>query len=385
RIRQTNIKNHANKIQDEESRREYLEFRKDPKVYLESYIQSNPNVTPSGLSTRLGFEDTTIILALLHEFGFDDLASNLSSMESEVVEFLRLIDPNIRISIHDRKVIAPKEIDLYLPEYHIGIECNPTTTHNCTVSLGQLLGNTESKPISYTYHRDKSRDCEDQGIFLFHIFGYEWKSRPEIIKSMLRNLINKSSTRYYARKLYLRYVPVKESRDFLDNNHRQGSCTSSVNLGLYQGDTLLSLMTFGPTRTSLGRHKSDDCTVWELLRFCNRLNTSVVGGASKLFKYFISHHDVSKVVSFSDISHTRGNLYSLLGFTKANVSDPGYGWVHLISDMYLNRVNCQKQNLPKLFDEPNLDIANKTEQQIMVEHGFVQVFDSGVIRWEYTK
>ena len=50
-----------------------------------------------------------------------------------------------------------------------------------------------------------------------------------------------------------------------------------------------------------------------------------------------------------------------------------------------SRVQCQKHNLRKLFDDPSIDIEHRTEKEIMVEHGYVQVFDSGVIRWEYTK
>lgn len=58
--------------------------------------------------------------------------------------------------------------------------------------------------------------------------------------------------------------------------------------------------------------------------------------------------------------------------------------MNLSNDFYLNRLSTQKKNLRKLFNDPELDIENQTEQQIMSSHGFVQVFDSGTIRWEYT-
>ena len=46
-------------------------------------------------------------------------------------------------------------------------------------------------------------------------------------------------------------------------------------------------MTFSPPRVNMGskNHKQQ----WELVRFCNKLNTRVVGGASKLLKYFIKN------------------------------------------------------------------------------------------------
>lgn len=89
------------------------------------------------------------------------------------------------------------------------------------------------------------------------------------------------------------------------------------------------------------------------------------------------------IYSFSDISHTKGNLYDTLGFKEVSRSEPNYVWVDYTSDSYLSRVKCQKQNLRKLFDDDSIDIENKTEKQIMEEHGYVQVFDSGNIRWEY--
>ena len=50
---------------------------------------------------------------------------------------------------------------------------------------------------------------------------------------------------------------------------------------------LVSLMTFNKPRKGIGK-MSEDGLEWELGRFCNALNTNVVGGASKLFKYFIN-------------------------------------------------------------------------------------------------
>jgi hypothetical protein len=135
----------------------------------------------------------------------------------------------------------------------------------------------------------------------------------------------------------------------------------------------------------MGSKSSDTENTWELSRFCSLLNTSVVGGASKLFKYFCRNYDYDTIISFSDRAHTRGTLYKILGFQKKNTSEPNYVWVNMKDDTYYNRVACQKRNLRKLFNEPDLDIENQTEKQIMMTHGYVQVFDSGTIRWEYTK
>lgn len=120
----------------------------------------------------------------------------------------------------------------------------------------------------------------------------------------------------------------------------------------------------------------------ELTRFCTRLNTTCVGGASKLFKYFIENYHPSKVISFSDRSNTSGNVYNILGFEFDSYVDPGYVWVNLRTDVAYNRVMCQKRNLPKLFNE-DIDIESKTESQIMEDHGFAKVYNSGLIKWIY--
>ena len=122
----------------------------------------------------------------------------------------------------------------------------------------------------------------------------------------------------------------------------------------------------------------------ELLRFCNKLDHVVVGGASKLFSYFIKKYNPVRMISFSDVAHTTGNMYNKLGFRQISISSPNYVWVDPKTEKYFTRVTCQKRNLSKLFNEPNLDVQNQTEKQIMEQPGYVQVFDSGAVRWEWT-
>lgn len=202
---------------------------------------------------------------------------------------------------------------------------------------------------------------------------------------MIRNILGKCENRYYGRQLHVEEISFYECKSFLNMNHRQGFVNSKIKLGLKTSDgRLVSVMTFDRTRHTIGSKNSDTKDTYELTRFCNLLNTSVVGGASKLFKYFLRNYKYDKIISFSDRAHTRGTLYEILGFKQVNISDPNYVWVNYKDDTYYNRVTCQKHNLQKLFDEPNLDIENQTEKQIMMTHEYVQVFDSGTIRWEYT-
>lgn len=372
--------NFAESIQDENIRENYLRFRENPKAYLEA-LSEKPTLT--SLYKSLGYSDDTAVCSILIDNGLQDLVDfRYSSMESEVCDFIKSLIPDVNIQMRNRRIIAPLELDIYLPDYKVAIECNPTYTHNSTVPP---FGD-RTKVLPPYYHKEKSDLCKKKGIFLFHIFGYEWKNKQEVIKSMLANLLGVTGRRIYARNTYVDVVSYKEATAFLNKNHRQGYMTSKVRLGLRVKDTneLVSLMTFNKPRKGIGK-TSEDALEWELGRFCNALNTNVVGGASKLFKYFTKHYDYSKIVSFSDIAHTKGNLYDVLGFTAVSESSPGYVWVNIFTNLYLTRTACRKNNLQKLFQDPTIDIENKTEAMIMAEHGFVQVFDCGVIRWEFCK
>jgi len=378
--RNTLINNYAETITDDVKRKNYLDFMNDPIEYVKSHFDFKPTLRDVKDSIG-GLDDSTIY------FRLGDSATELlnrihSNMELDLCEFIKSVDSSIIIQENVRTIIKPKEIDIYLPEYKFGIECNPTATHNSSIPFMDI--DIDVTPVNY--HKDKTDLCEFQDIFLFHIFGYEWTWKRDIIQSMIRSVLGKNESKYFARNLNVVELDQYECKNFLVQNHRQGYTISKVRLGLKTKEGLLvSVMTFDKSRFTMGKKSYDTEQTWELSRFCSLLNTSVIGGASKLFKYFIRNYNFDKVVSFSDRSHTRGSLYETLGFQEVNRSDPNYVWVRYSDDIYYNRVSCQKRNLPKLLNEPDLDIENQTEKQIMVTHGFVQVFDSGNIRWEYTK
>lgn len=136
-------------------------------------------------------------------------------------------------------------------------------------------------------------------------------------------------------------------------------------------------------RHTLGTGKYTPENSYELVRFCNHRDTSVVGGASKLFQHFLKAYHPEVVRSFSDVAHTKGHLYETLGFQYIHTSDPGYVWVNLKNDIAYSRLNAQKRNVRKFLGDETLDLSF-TEREIMESHGFVRVFDSGVKLWEWT-
>ena len=83
----------------------------------------------------------------------------------------------------------------------------------------------------------------------------------------MKNLLKCEKSRIFARKCKIIEVDYKTAEEFLNNNHLQGNCMSSIRYGLEYDGELVSLMTFGKSRHFVGNGKSED-------RKSTRLNSS---------------------------------------------------------------------------------------------------------------
>lgn len=315
---------------------------------LGAYMKDNGFVTTKEVANALGIDFTTVDRALHRLDAWDLIDATRSGQEAEISAFLASIGVE---TYHDRKVIAPYEIDLYSKEHKIGIEYNGSYFHS-------------EYEKDKNYHKTKSVLAEEKGVFIYHIFDYEWldPEKRERIEWQLKNLFGKNSRRLYARNCEVREVSSKERIVFLNENHVQGVDKASLAYGLYCNDELVSIMTFGKPRFE----KHHD---WELIRFCSKRDTSVVGGASKLFKYFLENNEGS-VVSYSNVAKTRGTLYETLGFEFERGTVPNYVWVSERNPVnYLTRYQTQM----------------KDEVKIMHEKGYYRVYDCGNKVWVYNR
>lgn len=278
-----------------------------------------------------------------------------SFSERELGEFITSL--GYKISHSDRTKISPQELDIVIEDKSIAIEYNGLHYHS------ELYK-------SDNYHVNKSDLCLSRGIQLVHVFEDDWLYKKDIVKSRLMSMLGVSPRIIYARKCKVRMVTSNDAKIFLENNHLQSSCQAKYRYGLYFGDELVSLMTFGKSRF-------EKDTI-ELLRYCNLLNTTVVGGAGKLFKYFIDNNDIDRVVSYADRCWSVGNLYEKIGFSLVATTSPNYYYV--IGDERHNRMHYQKHKLvSEGFDK------SKTEREIMLDRNIYRIYDSGNLKYEWVK
>ena len=179
--------------------------------------------------------------------------------------------------------------------------------------------------------------------------------------------------------------PIKniDANIFYEKYHLQGKTSNSkYNYGLFFNNELVSCMTF--------TIKNQVCT---LTRFCSKSGYKIVGGASKLFTFFVRHYDVNEILSFSDITKMSGKVYDKLGFEMDKIISPSYWWVKRNDIVYWRR-SCQKQYMHKLYGFDNTykyeehkqdDFWKRTEKEIMESMGYLQIFDSGMKRYVWKR
>lgn len=272
-----------------------------------------------------------------------------------------------------------QEFDIYVPDKNFAIEYNGYFWHSTD-------GARAVKNVSKTFHKEKTDLARNNEVNLMHIWDYDWENPAKrlILESQIKYHLGVIENKYYARKLVIKAVEAKEERAFLNNNHIQGYVTSSEKYGLYDGDELVSLMTFG-------KRRFDNNDGWELLRFATKLDASVAGGASRLLKHFARNHPGDTLISYAnnDFAYSGDkSLYANLGFSYVRTTEPGYKWVSgsRAKIKTVSRQSVQPWKLKKYtleggkepFERASRDYSDSdTEKAYMLRNGFYRVYDAG--------
>ena len=273
---------------------------------------------------------------------------------------------NIEYETNVKNIIAPKELDIYIPSKNIAIECNGCRYHST------------KKILDKKYHIVKTKSCEDKNIELIHLWEDWIKNKKDITKSILLSKLGLISNTIYARKCIIKEIDSKTCNDFLEANHIQGKSASKIKLGLYYNDQLVSVMTFSPPRVNMGS-KNHKCQ-WELVRFVSLCNVRIIGGASKLLKYFIKNYNPKSIVSFSMNDISKGKLYKQLGFVTDNKINQSYWYIEPYTLRRYHRSSFSKHEIVKRGWRDKVD-NTWTEREVMEEHGYFCIYDSGQLKW----
>lgn len=275
---------------------------------------------------------------------------NKSAGELECRNFIQSLGENCFSAMFDKTF----EIDCYVPNKKIGVEY-----------CGEYWHRYVPEKSNKYYHRDKLDFSYAKGIDLMTFFDSEWKQKNNIVKSMVANKLGHSK-RIFARKCSIKLIDKTVATNFMNDNHISGASNSSVNIGLYYEGNLVSVL-------SMIRSRFDPSYEWEISRFASLVGHSVVGGLSRLFKYFIHLHNPTSCMTYADLRFGRGAAYENIGFVLLNRTPPNYYYFNKKYGYLESRMKYQKHMLKSMSSYSD----DKTEYTIMDEEGFLRVYDCG--------
>lgn len=282
----------------------------------------------------------------------------IDSKASKFVEDI-FIKYNIIFQKNNRTIISPFELDFYIPSLNLAIEVDGNWWHS------------EKNGRGKEYHIAKTKGCFNKGIKLIHIFEDEIVNKPTIVESRIKNLLGIIDNKIHARKCVVKEISYNEKHKFLLDNHIDGDSISKYNIGLFYNEELVCVGTFG-------KRKISKCETFELIRFATKIDCIVVGGFSKIMKFFDNNIVYDNLVTYADIRWSgingNDNVYVKNGFLFDHITKPNYYYFDPHDYLKrLSRLKFTKDKLKKL----GYDTKNKTEKQIMYENGYDVIWDCG--------
>ena len=283
-----------------------------------------------------------------------------SDIEKDILLYIQSIYSG-EIIENDRTVLNGKELDIYIPDKKLAIEFNGLYWHSEMYK-------------DKMYHQNKVMECSKKDINLIHIWEDDWFEKREIIKDIIKTKLGLNN-KIFARKCEIKDVSSIDAKKFIDEYHIQGNINAKIRIGLYYNNELVEIATFGKLRNIMHSKGSDD--QYELYRLCSKGGYTIVGGFSKLIKYFIDKYNPEQIITYASLDISNGGVYNKI-FEQQKITSPGYYWTK--NGYKYHRSNFTKHKLVDMgYDK------NKTEDEIMHELGYYKLYDSGNIKFIYIK
>ncbi|WP_288077228.1 DUF723 domain-containing protein [Pseudomonas sp.] len=308
-------------------------------------------------------------------YGCPRCGNSLSKGEEEVFAHLQKLT---RAEQRNRKLIKPRELDVYMPDVNMAVEYCGEYHHSHKTA--------EDEKLNKHRHFKKYEDCKALGIRLITLYESEWKDHNYAVRRLLRNAVGKSKGKLMARKCELRKATGTEARAFYERYHPQGGTGSGEHYALFWKGKMVACMRFVLGANDRGAGASN--RTWTLGRYATRV--TVAGAASRLFKAFVQEHNPPAVKSFSDNRFFEGGMYAQLGFTLEAEVPPDYQvWTQKgglrPKSHYQRRLiptRLLENGSPGVFD-PATDPRTEVEMTYLM--GASRIYDCGKKRWVWTR
>lgn len=280
-----------------------------------------------------------------------------SKSEQELATFIINAMGPEKVKVNTRKIIAPYEIDVFIPSLKIGFEFNGLYWHS-EARVGKDL------------HCVKANLAKAKQVQLYTIWQDDWEfNKEKCQKFILRKLGKSTETSYNARKCVVKTLKGRQVREFLDKTHLQGFAAGTTYLGLTSEENLVAVAVFNAS--SNGTHT--------LTRYAS--SGLVRGGFGKILSaYEKTLPSGNRLRTFADREVSTGDLYYKLGWTLVGELPPDYKYVYLKNRHH--KFNFRKARFKR---DPNLKFeVGKTERELAELNGVWRVWGAGKLIFEKT-
>lgn len=274
---------------------------------------------------------------------------NKSSVSQPEKELASWIGNHFNISYNNRQLIAPLELDIFIPNKNIAIEFDGLYFHS-------------SKPSRY--HLEKTLRCEEKEIKLIHVFEDEWYFKKCQIKSLLKDIIGFGKTKLDDEKCVVKPIDRKTAESFLNKYSLNGFKPAKHFLGIFYKERLIFVGSFATPKANKNYN-------WEFNNFASMFNFTVNNVLEKCIAFFKANYSDS-------IIYYNNRRFPL--FINGNIIKKTKPSFYYVKGRYrFNRLDFTKDKQATLFE--NFDI-NLSEQQNMFNNGYNIIYDCGKLIYE---
>ncbi len=272
----------------------------------------------------------------------------MNNFKNEILKLIRSIGPDLSLEM-ENDISETEKADLSIPEINIAFKFHLIDEQNI----------------------DESRNLDSAPTFkLIHVWEDHWVFHHEKIESKIRSLLGKTF-RVHGRETKVASITNPQLIEFLKLNHLNVPIKGKYKFGLMKDDELLAVISF-----SNGREMIRDGIVYnsyELLRFCNKLNVTVVGGFTKLLNHFIKKRNPDDIMTYVDCDWSDGKTFESIGFELVERTPPLHFWLD---------PNTGIRHYPNvLLKELNVSEDSEDMDILIKEKGLVKVFNSGSFKF----
>jgi len=188
-----------------------------------------------------------------------------------------------------------------------------------------------SEPVSIIFIHDCSlqgylakKSLPGKSIKKIRLWEDDYLHHKEVVDSRVLSIIG-ISRRIYARETLVKAISQAELKKFLIVNHLNVPIAAKHRYGLFYQQELVAVAAFSrycPIQDKGITYKSH-----ELIRYCSLLNTTVVGGLSKLISHFELDKNPEHIMTYVDREWSDGSSYQRLGFTVLAETPPQQFWL----------------------------------------------------------